>query len=137
LSFLLDTNVISQPTKTIPNASAIRWLDGIRQSELFLSVITIQEIRTGVELLPVGKRRQALDAWVTKDLTSRFAGNILPVDEETADRCGYLVAATKKKGHTPELSDVLIAATAIVHGLTLVTLNGKHFEMFPVTLFTP
>lgn len=140
MSFLLDTNIISESTSTkaTPHAGVISWLNNVDQEMLYLSVISLQEIRAGVELLPAGKRRSALNEWLSNALLPRFVGNILNVDDSVADQCGRLVASAKRSGYTPELADALIAATAIVHGLTLVTMNRRHFDkIFPVTLFTP
>jgi len=92
-----------------------------------VSAISIEEIREGIELLPDGKRKLALDAWLDPGVTGRFAGRILAVDERIADRAGRMGARCRSGGHTPDLTDTLIAATAEVHGLTIATLNRKDF----------
>ncbi len=88
----------------------------------------IEEIREGIELLPEGQRKRALDLWLREELMPRFESRILPVDSDVADRCGRIVARCKASGFNPDAMEALIAATAITHGLTMVTLNRRHFE---------
>ena len=92
MNFLLDTNVISEPMKVRPNAGVLAWLAEVDEDSVFLSVVTITELRYGVERLATGRRRDRLDGWLRKDLSSRFKGRILPIDLEIADACGRLVA---------------------------------------------
>ena len=80
MSFLLDTNVLSEPVKERPNPGVLAWLSKVNEDQVFVSVVTITELRYGVERLVVGKRRERLDSWLRKDLISRFEGRILPVD---------------------------------------------------------
>jgi|SRR5215813_8790043 len=128
MSFLLDTNVISEPMRARPNAGVLDWLARVDEDRVFLSVVTITELRYGIERLAVGKRRDGLDAWLRKDLGTRFEGRVLPVDVGVADACGRLVARSESLGHPIEPRDAFIAATAEVHGLTLVTRNVSDFE---------
>jgi predicted nucleic acid-binding protein len=128
MSFLLDTNVISEPMKQQPNKGALAWLAGVNEDTVFLSVVTITELRYGIERLAAGRRRRRLDEWLGKELTTRFAGRILPVDLEVADACGQLVARSESLGRPMEPRDAFIAATAEVHALTLVTRNAADFE---------
>jgi predicted nucleic acid-binding protein len=133
LSFLLDTNIISQLAKDTPNASVLRWL-AFAADEEYLSVISLQEIREGIELLPVGKRRRALELWLEDGLLGHYADHIVPVSIAIAQRCGRLVGSERRKGFQADLADAYIAATALEHGLTLATLNRKHFERFQLKL---
>jgi toxin FitB len=128
MSFLLDTNVISEPMRARPNAGVLDWLARVDEDRVFLSVVTITELRYGMERLAVGKRRDGLDAWLRKDLGTRFEGRVLPVDVGVADACGRLVARSESLGHPIEPRDAFIAATAEVHGLILVTRNVSDFE---------
>jgi len=128
MSFLLDTNVISEPMKQQPNEGALAWLAGVNEDTVLLSVVTITELRYGIERLAAGRRRRRLDEWLREELTARFAGRILPVDLEVADACGRLVARNESLGRPIEPRDAFIAATAEVHGLTLVTRNAIDFE---------
>ena len=128
MSFLLDTNVLSEPMKERPNSGVLEWLSQANEDEVFVSVVTITELRYGVERLPTGKRRERLDSWLRKDLISRFGGRILPVDLRIADACGGLMARSESMGRPLEARDAFIAATAEAHGLTLVTRNTSDFE---------
>jgi toxin FitB len=128
MSFLLDTNVLSEPMKERPNSRVLAWLAQVNEDQVFVSVITITELRYGVERLATGKRRERLDGWLRKDLISRFEERILPVDLRIAEACGGLMARSESVGRPIEARDAFIAATAEVHGLTLVTRNTSDFE---------
>ena len=128
MSFLLDTNVLSEPVKERPNPGVLAWLSKVNEDQVFVSVVTITELRYGVERLAIGKRRERLDGWLRKDLISRFEGRILPVDLRIADACGGLMARSESMGRPMEARDAFIAATAEVHRLTLVTRNTSDFE---------
>ncbi len=114
----------------------MRWWQQQTIFDLYLSVTTLAEIRAGIELLAESKRRRQLESWLERDLPLAFAGRILPVTAEVADQAGRLVAAGRQKGAEPELADALIAATALVHGLRVATLNGKHFQLLGAGLVT-
>jgi predicted nucleic acid-binding protein len=128
MSFLLDTNVLSEPMKERPNSQVLAWLAQVNEDQVFVSVVTITELRYGVERLAAGKRRERLDGWLRKELISRFQGRILPVDLQVAEACGGLMARSESMGRPIEPRDAFIAATAEVHGLTLVTRNTSDFE---------
>jgi len=131
---LLDTVVISQRIKPNPDEGVMRWLSQLHEEEAFLSVVTLQELRTGVELLPAGRKRRDIESWLTSGVRQRYAGRILPITEESANECGRLIARGKLQGALPETNDALLAATALVHGLQIATLNRKHFERLGVKL---
>jgi predicted nucleic acid-binding protein len=134
LKFLLDTSVVSQTVKAQPHSGVLQWWAERREAELLISAVTIHELRYGIELLHEGTRRRELEAWLTDRVLPDFAGRILPVDEAVADLSGRLLAREKKNKRTAEIDDVLIAATASVHGLQVVTLNRTHFEGLGVKL---
>jgi len=134
LKYLLDTDVISQRTKTQPDPKVMAWLRTISEDDLRLSAITLQEIRTGAESMPAGRKRRAVEAWLEDDLLLGFADRTLAVDAAVADLCGRLIVEAINRGHRPTLGDALIAATAKVHGLKVATLNRKHFEWLGVGL---
>ena len=136
-SFLLDTNVVSESTKPRPNPGVVAWLAAVDEDDVFLSVITLTELRYGVERLAQGRRRKQLDRWLQQDLPLRFEGRILPIDALVADTCGKLVARTELLGRPIEARDAFIAATAQVHQLTLVTRNVSHFETTVKSILTP
>jgi predicted nucleic acid-binding protein len=114
----------------------MRWMQQRPVSELHLSVVTVHELRFGIELAPTGAKRASLDQWLEMVVLPGLAGRILPVDAAVADTCGRLLAAAKKAGFNCELADSLIAATAVVYGLKVATLNRKHFEPLGVELVT-
>ena len=121
--FLLDTNVISELVKPEPDTNVVRWIEETDESILFLSVITIGEIRNGIERLTPGKRRGRLESWLRIDLRARFRDRILPVDESIAERWGALSAIATANGKPVPVIDGLLAATAVHHDLMLVTRN--------------
>ena len=137
MSFLLDTNVLSEPTKERPNSGVLTWLSQVNEDQVFVSVVTITELRYGVERLPIGKRRERLDGWLRRDLILRFEGRILPVDLPIADACGGLMARSESIGRPMEARDAFIAATAEAHGLTLVTRNASDFEPILKAIMSP
>jgi len=137
MSFLLDTNVVSESTKPRPNAGVAAWLAGVDEDSVYLSVITLTELRYGVERLAQGRHRKQLDRWLQHELPLRFEGRILPIDALVADTCGKLVARTESVGRPIEARDAFIAATALVHRLTLVTRNATHFETTVKSILTP
>lgn len=137
MSFLLDTNVLSEPMKERPNAGVLAWLSQANEDQVFVSVVSITELRYGIERFAMGKRRERLDGWLRKDLISRFKGRILPADLRIADACGGLMARSESVGRPIEARDALIAATAEVHGLTLVTRNTSDFEPSLKAIISP
>jgi predicted nucleic acid-binding protein len=137
MNFLLDTNVVSEWLKPQPNQGVIDWLAQANEDEVFLSVVTITEMRYGVERMATGKRRRRLDQWLSEELPIRFEGRILPVDSIVADACGKLMARSESVGHPIEARDAFIAATAEVYALTLVTRNVSDFQPALKTILTP
>jgi predicted nucleic acid-binding protein len=135
--FLLDTNVISELIKSQPDSNVLRWIDETEEALLFLSVITLGEIRNGIERLNPGKRRGRLELWLTVDLRLRFQGRILTVDEAIAQRWGALSATAEKKGRPLPVIDGLLAATALHHDLMLVTRNDRDISRTGVPAFNP
>jgi predicted nucleic acid-binding protein len=132
--FLIDTNVISELIKATPAPKVAAWVDATDEQLFHLSVLTLGEIRRGIVQLPQNKRRTRLEAWVSGDLLVRFAGRILDIDQEIADRWGHLSGT---RGATVPVIDGLLAATAIHHNLTLVTRNTKDMARTGVALFNP
>jgi toxin FitB len=128
MSFLLDTNVVSEWTKPQPNAGVITWLEKADEDRVFLSVATLAELRHGVDRLASGARRKKLDSWLSEELPLRFESRILPVTAEVADEWGRVIARCEASGRPMAAMDGVIAATAAVHGLTLVTRNTSDFE---------
>jgi predicted nucleic acid-binding protein len=128
MTFLLDTNVVSEWVKPRPNAGLTQWLSDVNEDEVFLSVVTFAELRFGVERLAPGTRRTRLDEWLRIERPARFEQRILLVDGAVADEWGRMVARGAGRGRQIGAMDALVASTAQVHGLTLVTRNAKDFE---------
>lgn len=137
MSFLLDTNVVSEWVKPEPARSVVTWLAEVDEDDVFLSVISIAELRRGIELLAAGRRRQRLEKWLSEDLADRFHGRILAIDVLVADAWGRITARAARAGRTVGSMDALFAATAEVHGLALATRNTKDFDHLGVSLFDP
>lgn len=137
MSFLLDTNVVSEWTKPQPNAGVITWLEDTDEDRVFLSVATLGELRHGIERLAPGLRRKKLDSWLSEELPLRFESRILPVTADVADEWGRVIARCEAGGRPLAAMDGLIAATASVHALTLVTRNISGFEATLEALLNP
>ena len=137
MNYLLDTNVISEPTKKRPNEVVLAWLAEADEESLFLSVVTITELRYGIQRLAEGKRRKNLEDWLGRDLSPRFGERILPIDIEIADTCGRMLAHSNSSGRPMQPADAFIAATAEVHGMALVTHNVSDFEKTVRSIVTP
>ncbi len=137
MSFLLDTNVVSEWTRPRPDLSVVRWLDEVDEDAVFLSTLTLGELREGVDGLAPGRRRDQLVQWLAQDLPERFAGRVLPVDAAVAGRWGSLRASAGRAGRTLPVVDSLIAATALEHGFAVVTRNVRDFRGAGVRLVDP
>ncbi|MDI6029012.1 type II toxin-antitoxin system VapC family toxin [Corticibacterium sp. UT-5YL-CI-8] len=135
MRLLLDTNVLSEVTKPAPDPRVLEWLDRLDEDRLFISVVSIAEIRRGVALMDEGRKRETLAEWLAQDLPQRFEQRVLHVDETIALAWGDLMAMAKRRGLSS--MDGLIAATSLAHNLTLATRNTKDFEGFAFELFDP
>jgi predicted nucleic acid-binding protein len=135
--FLIDTNVISEFAKAKPESRVIQWLDNTDSALLFVSVVTLGELRLGICELPEGKRRRQLEDWLSQGLPSWFESNLLPVSKAFADGWGRMAAEAKQQGIHLTTTDGQIAATAKAHDLTLVTRNIKDFSGLGVELLNP
>lgn len=135
--FLLDTNCISELVSPRPERRVLDWLDATDERLLFLSVLTLGEIRKGVEGSAPGKRRTRLESWLEVDLPVRFAGKILAIDRAVADRWGSLAAMGKRRGRPLAIIDGLLAATALEHDLALVSRNVGDFAGTGVSVLSP
>jgi predicted nucleic acid-binding protein len=115
----------------------MKWMDAADERLLFLSVLTLGEIRKGVAGLTQGRRRTHLEAWIDVGLRARFSGRILPIDFDIADRWGLLAAKAKRKGIVLPIIDGLLAATAIHHNLTIVSRNARDFAGTQAAVLNP
>ena|SRR5215469_15548924 len=135
--FLLDTNVISELVKLKPEPRVTDWIEATDESSLYLSVLTLGDIRKGIAMLPQAKRRTAIESWLDVSLSVRFAGRILPISEAVADRWGTLSGLAQLDGTRLPVIDGLLAAIALHHNLTLVTRNIKDISATTVPTFNP
>ncbi len=134
MKYLLDTNVLSETVKPQPEGTVIRWIDSMAPEHLCISALTIGEVRRGVEKLPEGKRKERFIHWLEEEIPVWFRGRIVPVDENVADTWGIISSHAKR---TIPVIDCLLAATAILHRMTLVTRNQKDFSIPGLEVFNP
>jgi len=135
--FLLDTNVISELVRKKPHPKVTTWIDATAEDLLYLSVLTLGEIRKGITSLREGSRRVGLEAWLDRDVVLRFAGRILPIDQAVADRWGRIAAQAEATKFPLPVIDGLLAATALDRNLTLVTRNTRDVAATGVPVFNP
>ncbi|HSB04577.1 MAG TPA: type II toxin-antitoxin system VapC family toxin [Thermodesulfobacteriota bacterium] len=134
MSYLLDTNILSETVRRNPNKAVITWLDQLPGEALYVSVLTLGEIRKGIEMLADRKRREKLRLWLEHELPEWFEGRVLTVDLAVADRWGRLLAEV---GRPVPAIDSLLAATALHHELRLVTWNSDDFEYPGLEVINP
>ncbi|TDD64152.1 type II toxin-antitoxin system VapC family toxin [Jiangella aurantiaca] len=137
MTFLLDTNVISEGFRRFPDHNVIDWLDEVPEESTFISAVTVGEVRKGIEKLPLGRRRRNLEVWLVESLVPRFEGRILAVDAAVADLWGRTLAACQANGRPVDPIDTQIGATALCYELTLATRNLADFAPMGVELFNP
>lgn len=135
--FLLDTNCISEFVSPQPERRVLDWLDATDERLLFLSVLTLGEIRKGVEASAPGKRRTRLESWLEVELPVRFAGRVLSINRAVAERWGSLAALGKRRGRPLAVIDGLLAATALEHDLALVSRNVGDFAGTGLSVVNP
>ncbi len=136
MSYLLDTNVISEPKRPRPNERVLRWLTTVDDGETFLSALTIGEMKKGVEKLPSSQSRARVQKYLEKT-RRRFSGRILPISEQTFLVWGKMIAELEKQGIARPVLDSFLEATALEHDLILVTRNVRNFKHSSVTILNP
>ena len=134
MSYLLDTNVISELVKPRPDKNVLKWFSHVPDDALYLSVLSLGEIRKGVERIANSSRREKLRLWLEHDLREWFGLRILPIGPDVADRWGRLLADV---GRPVPSIDSLLAATALHHELRLVSRNVKDFVYAGVDVINP
>jgi len=137
LSFLLDTNVVSEWVKERPNEGVVSWLAHADEDRIFISVVTLAELRYGIARMPARQRRRRLDDWLRDELLLRFEGRVLSVDPLVADAWGRIRAQSESVGRPLGVMDTFIAATANRHDMTLVTRNVSDFESSVASIVNP
>ncbi|MGA2117244.1 MAG: type II toxin-antitoxin system VapC family toxin [Bryobacteraceae bacterium] len=135
--FLLDTNVPSELTRPMPDVCVSGWVAAQDKAALYMSVVTVGELRKGLTILPLGKRRKQLEQWFEQYLLPLFADRILPVTRGVANRWGVLDGECQLRGTRLGTGDGMIAATALEHDLIVVTRNVKDFFGLGVAVLNP
>ena len=136
MKYLLDTCILSEPFKRQPSPQVIAWLRSVDQSSLYTPAVVIGEMRKGVEKMPACVRRGLLEKWLA-DYLRFYADNIVAFDAEVAMTWGKLVGRLQLEGMAPPVIDSQIAATALHHGMTLVTRNVRDMQATGVDVFNP
>jgi predicted nucleic acid-binding protein len=134
---LLDTNVVSEPLRPAPDARVIQWIDAQPLETLFLSAITVAELRAGLALLPAGKRRTGLQQNLEKRVLPLFAGRVLPFDLACTQAYAVLLARARTAGLAIATADGYIAAIAAANGFTVATRDTGPFEAAGVAVIDP
>jgi toxin FitB len=137
MKYLLDTNIISELVARNPNSQVVAWIDALDTNSVYLSVVTIGEIRKGIEKLPDSSRKTSLNGWLNDDLLVRFAGRILALDVVVMLGWGELTGRLEGVGRTLPAIDSMIAALAIHHNCSLVTRNEEDFKGTGVNVINP
>ena len=134
--FLVDTNVISEPARSKPNPGVVAWLAKAEEESIFLSVLTLGEVRSGIERVVDSARRTSLERFFFR-LRDRFGSRILPIDAAVAERWGRMIGGLASSGESIPAIDSLIAATALHHDLTVVTHNTGDFARAGIPVIDP
>jgi toxin FitB len=134
---LLDTNVVSEPLRAAPDARVIEWIDAQPLETLFLSAITVAELRAGVALLPAGKRRAGLNESLEKQVLPLFAGRVLAFDLACTQAYAKLMSAARAAGLAIASADGYIAAIAAANGLAVATRDMSPFKAAGVAVIDP
>lgn len=134
MAYLIDTNVVSELIRKKPDKNVIQWFEHVQDESLYLSVITLGELRKGIEKLSDKKRRQRLKLWMENEIPAWFEERILSIDRAVADKWGYIQAHSKRT--LPAIDSILIA-TALHHDLAMVTRNIKDFDLPSLEVINP
>jgi toxin FitB len=135
--FLLDTNIPSELIRTHPDPRVVEWVRNQNDKSLFLSAVSVGELRRGFTIVPASERRTRLERWFENELLVWFEGRILSVTKTVADRWGVLDGECLLRGTPANTADGMIAATALEHDLTVVTRNVRDFAGLGVTILNP
>ncbi len=137
MSLLLDTNVVSEWTKPVPDRRFVRWIGAIDSRQTHLSVVTLAEIERGIERMPQGRRRERLSRWLVDELLDVFADRIVEINRPIASAWARLMVRCESAGRPLGSMDGFLAATAMVQGHTLVTRNVAGFSASGISLLNP
>lgn len=134
---ILDTNVLSALMESDPDADVISWLDDQAHESIWITSITVFEVRFGIDLLAPGRRRNQLDKAFTSTLTEDLGGRVLPFDEIAGRTAGAIAARARQAGRVVEIRDIQIAGIVAARKATLATRNAKHFAHTGIRLVSP
>jgi toxin FitB len=134
---VLDTNVISEFMRQEPEAKIVGWLDGLSQQDLWITAVTIFELRYGIELHAKGQRRNQLEDSLARILDAGFKGRILNFDQEAANAAAFISAKRRASGHPNEIRDILIAGIVVSRQADLATRNVRHFQNLDIRVIDP
>ena len=134
---LLDTNVISEPQRREPDARVLDWMDAQALETLYLSAITVAELRAGIALMPTGKRRDGLHENLEKRLLPMFANRVLPFDMACTTAYAELLAKSRTAGLALETADAFMAAVAMAHGFSVATRDTSPFKAAGLNVINP
>ena len=134
---LLDTNVVSEPLRPSPEQRVIDWIDRQPLETLYLSVMTVAELRAGIALMPIGKRRAALHEQLEKHVLPMFAGRVLPFDITCTTTYAELMARVRRAGSGIETADACIAAIALANGFAVATRDTSPFQAAGLDVIDP
>ncbi len=134
---LLDTNVVSALMRQAPDSAVVAWLDSLPAESVWLPAITVFEVRFGLELLPAGRRRRALEEAFSRALAEDFQGRVVPFDRAAADAAGAMAAERRRGGRPVDMRDVQLAGIARARKAALATRNVRHFEGLGLSLIDP
>lgn len=137
MAWLLDTNVLSELRRPKPEQKVVSFVSGCPLDQLFISAVTLAEIRFGIELVAEPVRRSALNDWLVQKVRPMFDGRVLQISEDIMLKWRLLVEEGRKAGHTFSQPDLIIAATAIHHGLTVVTRDRAHYDKAGASVVNP
>ncbi|MGH9560905.1 MAG: type II toxin-antitoxin system VapC family toxin [Terracidiphilus sp.] len=137
MPWLLDTNILSELRRPRPEPRVVAFVTRCPLEQLYISVVTLAEIRFGIELVTEPERRAALNDWLTHRVRPMFEGRILPLGEEVMLKWRILVEEGRKSGHTFSQPDLMIAATALHHGLTVVSRDRSEYDRAQAPVLNP
>ena len=137
MKYLLDTCVISEMIKNLPDEKVILWLEKQSEEDLYLSVLTFGEIEKGIEKAPDKIRKKRLKLWLENDLKSRFKNRIISIDTQVATRWGAIQGLAEKSGRAMPTIDGLIAVSGLVHHCVVVSRNIEDMQQSSAELFNP
>lgn len=137
MAWLLDTNILSELRRPKPDAKVLAFIETLPLDEIYVSVVTLAELRFGIEIAADTARRADLNAWLANIIRPMFDQRVLPITEEIMLKWRILVEEGRKTGHTFSQPDLIIAATAAHHGMTVVTRDHSQFDKAHVPVINP